>query len=266
MSADAEAHPALPPTLKFRSDGEIGILELNRPQKRNALDDRTIRGLHAFFSTPPAHVRAVVLSAIGENFSAGLDLSQVPELDATGAMMHSMRWHRAFEAIEFGTVPVVSALKGAVIGGGLEIAAATHVRVAERSAYYALPEAQRGIFVGGGASVRLPRLVGTSRVMDMLLTGRVYDAETGAAIGFSHYLVDDGEGMATALELARKIAANAPFSNFAAMHALPRIAEAPPASGYLAEAAVAALAVTSPDARQRVRDFLEKRAAKVSRR
>jgi enoyl-CoA hydratase/carnithine racemase len=256
----------LPPTLKFHADGDVGILELNRPEKRNAFDERTILGLHAFFNDPPPDVHAVVLSAIGEHFSAGLDLSQVPELDTTGAMAHSMRWHRAFEAIEFGTVPVVSVLKGAVIGGGLEIAAATHVRVAERSAYYALPEAQRGIFVGGGASVRVPRLIGTSRVMDMLLTGRVYDAEAGERLGLSHYLVDEGAGLATALELAKKIAANPTFSNFAAMHALPRIAEAPPEVGYLAEAAVAALAVTSPDAKKRVRDFLEKRAAKVSRR
>jgi enoyl-CoA hydratase/carnithine racemase len=266
VSADQEAAPALPRTLKFHRDREIGILELNRPQKRNALDDRTILGLHAFFSSPPPDIRAVVLAAVGENFSAGLDLAQIPALDQASAMAHSMRWHRAFEAIEFGTLPVVSVLKGAVIGGGLEIAAATHVRVAERSAYYALPEAQRGIFVGGGASVRLPRLIGTSRVMEMMLTGRVYDAAAGEGAGFSHYVVDDGAGMSTALELARKIAGNPPFSNFAVMHALPRIAEAPPASGYLAEAAIAALAVTSEDAQQRVGDFLAKRGAKVSRR
>ena len=116
-------------------------------------------------------------------------------------------------------------MKGAVIGGGLELAAAAHVRVAERSAYYALPEASRGIFVGGGGSVRLPRLIGVARVMDMILTGRTYAAEEGQTIGLSTYLVDDGKGLATALELAQRIATNAPLTNFAAVHMLPRIAE-----------------------------------------
>ncbi len=83
-------------------------------------------------------------------------------------------------------------LHGAVVGGGLELAAAAHVRVAERSAYYALPEGSRGIYVGGGGSVRLPRLIGVARMTDMMLTGRSYDAEEGQAIGLTHYLVEPG--------------------------------------------------------------------------
>ncbi len=75
-------------------------------------------------------------------------------------MLHSRRWHHNLDAVQYGVVPVVSVLRGAVIGGGLELAAATHVRVAERSAFYALPEGSRGIFVGGGASVRLSCPVG----------------------------------------------------------------------------------------------------------
>src|SRR3546814_4783914 len=86
-----------------------------------------------------------------------------------------MMWHEAFRHIQFGRVPVIAVLHGAVIGGGLELAAATHVRIAEPSSFYALPEGQRGIFVGGGGSVRIPRLIGVARMMDMMLTGRVYD-------------------------------------------------------------------------------------------
>jgi len=256
---------SLPPSLSYRADGDVGILQLNRPEKRNALDDVTVLALGAFFDAPPPEVRAIVLCGAGDHFSAGLDLAQVPDWDPVAGMTSSMHWHRAFQAMEFGTLPVVAVLKGAVIGGGLEIAAATHVRVAERSAYYALPEGQRGIFVGGGGSVRLPRLVGTARVMDMLLTGRTYDAESGANAGFTQYVVDDGAGMAKALELAHRMAANAPLSNFAAMHALPRIAEAPPATGFLTEAAVAAVTSSSPEAKRRVEDFLQKRTAKIVR-
>ena len=87
---------------------------------------------------------------------------------------------------------MVAVLHGAVVGGGLELAAACHLRVAERSAYYALPEGQRGIFVGGGGSVRLPRLIGVARMIDMMLTGRTLSAEEGQAIGLSHYLVEHG--------------------------------------------------------------------------
>ena len=117
-------------------------------------------------------------------------------------------------------MPVVAVLHGAVVGGGLELAAAAHVRVAERSAFYALPEASRGIFVGGGGSVRLPPLIGAARVMDMMLTGRTLSAEEGQAIGLTHYLVDDGDGLAKGIELAHRIAGNAPFTNFAVMHLL----------------------------------------------
>jgi enoyl-CoA hydratase/carnithine racemase len=162
-------------------------------------------------------------------------------------------------------VPVISVLHGAVIGGGLELAASTHVRVAESSTFYALPEGQRGIFVGGGGSVRIPKLIGTARMMDMMLTGRVYNAEEGHAIGLSQYLVGPGEGMARAMELAKKIASNAPMTNFAVMHALPRIADSSPEAGYMMEAMISSIAQADDEAKSRIRDFLEKRAGKVGK-
>ncbi|HEY6234456.1 MAG TPA: crotonase/enoyl-CoA hydratase family protein [Candidatus Elarobacter sp.] len=255
----------LPASLDFSRDGDVGVLELRRVEKRNALDDDTVRGLERFAAAPPDGVRALVLCAAGEHFSAGLDLGDVASRDLAESIAHSRLWHRAFEAIERGTVPVVAALHGAVIGGGLELAAACHIRVAERSTFYALPEGQRGIFLGGGGSVRLPRLIGTSRVMDMLLTGRVYDADAGQALGISQYLVDDGRARAKALELARAIAGNAPLSNFAIVQALPRIAESPASIGYFTEALVAAAAATDDEAKVRVQAFLDKRAGKVAK-
>ena len=198
-------------------------------------------------------------------FSAGLDLSELTERNTTEAVMHSRMWHRVFDAIQFGKVPVVAVLHGAVVGGGLELAAACHLRVAERSAYYALPEGSRGIFLGGGGSVRLPRLIGVSRVMELMLTGRTYGAEEGQTYGLSHLLVDDGKGLATGMELAERVATNAPMSNFAIMHALPRIAESHPANGLFAESLMASVASNSEDAKTRLRDFLEKRGKKVTR-
>src|SRR5262249_1743030 len=200
------------------AQGEIAILRLSRPEKRNALDDETILGLETFFDMLPDTAKAVVLHGDGEHFSAGLDLTELAERDVVDGIAHSRMWHRVFDSIQFGRVPVVAVLHGAVIGGGLELAAAAHVRVAERSAFYALPEGQRGIFVGGGGAVRLPRLVGLARMTDMMLTGRAYNAEDGQIIGLSHYLVEVGEGLATGMDLARRIAGNAPLTNFAVLH------------------------------------------------
>src|SRR6266481_4223719 len=144
----------LPKSLEVHWHDRIALLRIVRPEKRNALNDPTVLGIDTFFSNIPEHVRAVVIEAGGDNFSAGLDLSEIRERSTIDGVTHSMMWHDAFDKIECGRVPVVSVLKGAVVGGGLKLASATHIRIAEKSAYYALPEGQRGIFVGGGASVR----------------------------------------------------------------------------------------------------------------
>ena len=255
----------MPSSLAAERDGAVAILRLNRPQKRNALDDETIIGIEQFFTSLPEGVGAVVLAGEGEHFSAGLDLSELKERDVTDGIAHSGLWHRAFEKIQFGKVPVIAVLHGAVVGGGLELAAAAHVRIAERSAYYALPEGSRGIYVGGGGSVRLPRLIGVARMMDMMLTGRTYSAEEGQSIGLTTYLVEQGKGFAKGMELAQRISQNAPLTNFAVMHALPRIADMDPASGYAVEALMSAIAQADPNAKARLKDFFEKRAPKVTR-
>jgi enoyl-CoA hydratase/carnithine racemase len=254
----------LPPSLAGTHEGEIALLRLNRPEKRNALDDETILGIEAFFEALPDTVKAVVIHAAGEHFSAGLDLAELTERDIVDGIAHSRMWHRVFESVQFGRVPVVAVLHGAVIGGGLELAAAAHVRVAERSAFYALPEGQRGIFVGGGGAMRLPRLIGLARMTDMMLTGRAYGADEGQLMGLSHYLVDVGEGLKKGTELAQRIASNAPLTNFAVMHVLPRISESDPAAGLLTESLMAAIAQNDEEAKARLKAFLEKRAPKVA--
>jgi (methylthio)acryloyl-CoA hydratase len=243
--------------------GRVLHVGLNRPAKRNALNDAAIHALEQCFANPPAEARAAVLYGVGDTFCAGLDLSELADAGVAEGMQHSLLWHRAFEKIEFGRVPVVAVLKGAVIGGGLELACAAHIRVAEDDAFYALPEGQRGIFVGGGGSVRLPRLIGVARMADMMLTGRTYAAQDGVALGLSQYLVERQRGLEKAAELAERMAGNAPLTNFAVMHALPRIAEADPRTGYLTEALMAAIAQGDQEAKNRLRDFLEKRAGKV---
>jgi enoyl-CoA hydratase/carnithine racemase len=166
--------------------------------------------------------------------------------------------------MQLGALPIVSVLRGAVIGGGLELALATHIRVAEPTAFYALPEGSRGIFVGGGASVRLPRLIGVHRMADMMLTGRVLDATEGQALGISQYLVEPGAGLDRAIELAHRIAENNPVTNDAVLQALPRIAEMGPNEGLVVESLLAAISQGSDEAKTRLEDFLSGRAAKVA--
>jgi len=251
--------------LSIDSQDAIVHVRLSRPAKRNAINGALIAELHRAFAGLPGDARAVVLSGEGDHFCAGLDLSELSERSVAEAVVHSRSWHAAFEQVQFGRVPVVAALHGAVVGGGLELAVAAHVRVAERSAYYGLPEGQRGIFVGGGGSSRIPRLIGAARMADMMLTGRVYDAEEGLRVGLSQYLVDTGQGLAKAFELAHKIAANAPLSNFAVMHALPRIADMGQAEGLFVESLMSAIASGDPAAKDRIKAFLEGRAGKVTR-
>lgn len=251
--------------LCIEQSGAIVHLRLNRPGKRNAMSDTMIRQLHTAFINLPPSARVVVISGEGSHFCAGLDLSEVSEQSVTDGIHHSRLWHAAFDAVQFGPVPVISVLHGAVVGGGLELAATTHLRVAEPSAYYGLPEGQRGIFVGGSGSARIPRLIGVSRMSDMMLTGRVFDAVEGQSVGLSNYLVREGEGLFKAFELATKIASNAPLSNYAITQALPRIAEMAPAEGLFVESLMSAIAQGDEAAKQRVRDFLEKRANKVEK-
>ncbi|MEJ6393585.1 crotonase/enoyl-CoA hydratase family protein [Gymnodinialimonas sp. 2305UL16-5] len=238
-------------------DGLVATLTLNRPDKRNAMNDALLAELSGFCDAPPDGVRAIVLTGAGGHFCAGLDLAEQSERSADEAMVHSRFWHRALERVQFGGLPVVTAMSGAVIGGGLEVASACHVRVAGPDVRFQLPEGQRGFFVGGGATVRVGRIIGPDRLTEMMLTGRSYGADEGMDLGLCHYVADDP--LAKAHELAIQIASNARLSNYFAIHGVARINAMAPEEGLFAEALCTALAQSSPDAQEGFRAFLEKR-------
>ena len=251
------------PDIHFEMQDTVAVVRLTRPTKRNALNDKLIASLRHIFENLPATAKAAVIAGDGDHFCAGLDLSDLQERDAGQGMHHSRSWHHALERVQYGPVPVVAALHGAVVGGGLELASACHIRVADESTFYALPEGTRGIFVGGGGSVRIPRLIGVARMTDMMLTGRVYNAADGERVGLAQYLEPKGTSFAKAMELAKRIGSNAPLTNYALINVLPRIAEQPADQGFITESMISAIAQSAPEAKQRVRDFLEGRAAKV---
>jgi enoyl-CoA hydratase/carnithine racemase len=243
-------------------DGDIATIVFNRPNKRNAMNDALVDALDAFFSSPPEGVNAVILRGEGGHFCSGLDLAEHESRKPIPGVFHSRNWHRVSELIEFGGLPVISVLTGAVIGGGLEIATSTHVRIAEPSVRFQLPEGRRGIFVGGGATVRVGRILGADRMREMMLTGRSYGADDGLAMGLAHYAVAEGEGLALAMKLARRIADNAPFPNYLMINAISRIGDMSRSDGLFTESLAAAMSQSSDGAKEGLRAFLEKREPK----
>ena len=251
--------------ITYALEGGIASIGLDRAEKRNAISDAVIEELRAAVERAGNEARAGVIFGVGDHFSAGLDLSEHVALTPFEGMRQSHKWHRTFDIIERGPIPYVAALHGAVVGGGLELAAATHIRVADETTFFALPEGQRGIFVGGGGSVRIQRLMGYARMADMMLTGRVLDAAEAERANLVHYVVPKGGALERAKALAARIAENAPLSNFAITNALPRIQDLAHDDGLFFEALMAAFTQTSPDAQERLRAFLEKRAQRLAR-
>ncbi|MEZ5538054.1 MAG: crotonase/enoyl-CoA hydratase family protein [Thiolinea sp.] len=237
----------------------IYTITMNRPEKRNAVSDRLLDAVEKAFMATPEEARVIILAGEGKHFCAGLDLAEHQHREPFGVMQHSRGWHRIFDRIENGGIPVISAMQGAVIGGGLELATATHVRVSEPNTIYQLPEGRHGIFVGGGASVRVSRVIGPGRMCEMMLTGRILDAEEGLRLGLAHYMVGEGESLQKAQELALRIAENAPMANWAMVSAISRIHNMASDDGLFTESLTAALTQTSPEVQARIGEFLKRK-------
>lgn len=249
--------------VSFEKDGDVALIGLNRPEKRNALSEAMVDALEAAVERAATDSGAAVVFGHGDHFCAGLDLAEHAERSQIEGIYNSRRWHAVFERIQRGAIPFFCAMHGAVVGGGLELAAATHVRVADETSFFALPEGQRGIFVGGGGSVRIARLIGAVRMTDMLLTGRVLDAGEGATAGIAQYLTPAGGALDKAKTLAKRAASNAPLSNYAIINALPRIQDMSHEDGLFVESLMSSITSAAPEAQTRLRDFLEGRAERL---
>jgi enoyl-CoA hydratase/carnithine racemase len=238
---------------------KIAVVTLNRPAKRNALNEALWRDIKATFESFEPEVRAVVLAGAGDHFCAGLDLVEHKEREAFASIAMSRFAHATLDAVQFGGRPVVAAMQGAVIGGGLELASATHIRVSDHTAFYQLPEGRRGFYVGGGASVRVAKIIGSGRMVEMMLTGRVLDADAGERLGLSHYVVGPGKALEKAIELATTVAGNAMIPNYLIVQAIPRIEDMSSADGLWTESIAQAVSMMSDDARAGIDAFLGKK-------
>lgn len=239
--------------------GKIAVVTLNRPEKRNAFSEKLFVELKEAFSSFPDSVRAVVLAGEGKHFCAGLDLAEHRHSKPFESSLYSRWSHEIVNSIRYCGRPVISALHGAVLGGGFEMIAATQIRVADATTFYQLPEGRRGIFVGGGGTVFISRIIGPDRMTEMMLTGRKLDAEEGHRLGLSHYIVPEGQSMEKALELAEHVSGNAVISTYLIINAVPHISQMSPEAGLFTESIAQALSLTSPDAIAGMEAFLKKK-------
>ncbi|MBR0706964.1 crotonase/enoyl-CoA hydratase family protein [Bradyrhizobium liaoningense] len=249
--------------ISYELDGDIALIGIDRAAKRNAMNQGMFEALGRAATRAQQEARAGVIFSHGENFSAGLDLAEHLDRDPVSSMHDSRAQHAILNLLEQGRIPFIAALQGATIGAGLEIAASTHIRVGDETTFFALPEGKRGIFVGGGGSVRVARLVGVARMMEMMLTARALTAAEGFNCNLLQFVTPRGEVLAKAMDLARGIAKNSPLSNYAIINGLPRIRDASHDDGLFFESVLAAITLASPDAHAGLREFLEKRADRL---
>lgn len=247
----------------YELDGNVALIGLNRPDKRNAINEEVVWALHDAVVRAGEEADVGVLFGHGSNFCAGLDLKEALAR-ASGEQPRPRKrtrhsWHTVFDGIARGPIPFVAALHGAVVGGGLELATAAHIRVADESALFGLPEGQRGIFVGGGGTVRIQRVVGYTVMADMMLTGRLLNAHEGEREHIVRYVVPQGQALAKARELAAVVARNTADTNWRITNVLPRINDLSHDDGLFVEYLTSNIP-RPPEAAERLRDFVEGRA------
>ncbi len=254
------------PLVTYELDGAIALIGLNRPDKRNAINDATIDALREAVLRAHEEADVAVLFGHGSNFCAGLDLAEALAR-ATGQIKPPRKrrrhnWHEVFDLIARGPIPFVGALHGAVVGGGLELACATHVRVCDETALFGLPEGQRGIFVGGGGTVRIQRVVGTTVMMDMMLTGRLLSPAEGLQEHVVRYVVPEGQALNKARELAARIGKNSLETNWMIINVLPRVHDLSHDDGLFMEQLNSNRA-RPPEAEARLREFVDGKAKRI---
>ena len=252
--------------ITYALEGNVAFIGLNRPDKRNAINDPLVDALRAAVLRAHEEADVAVLHGHGTNFCSGLDLAEALAR-ATGQIKPPRKrrrhnWHEVFDLIARGPIPIVAALHGAVVGGGLELATAAHVRVCDETALFGLPEGQRGIFVGGGGTVRIQRVVGTTVMMDMMLTGRLLTPAEGLQEHVVRYVVPAGQALAKATELAQRIAKNSVETNWMIINVLPRIQDMSHDDGLFVEQLNSNRA-RPPEAEARLREFVDGKAKRL---
>ena len=239
----------------------VTTVTVNRPDKLNALNAETIAELTHLFLNLPAGTGAAILTGSGKAFVAGADIAELAGMTGVSAKEVSARGQAMCLAIERSPVPVIGAINGFALGGGLEVALATNIRLASEKAKLGLPEVTLGIIPGYGGTQRLPRIVGEGRALEMIATGQMIDAAEAYRIGLVNRVLPPEELMDAAVAMARKILKNGPLAVRYAMEAVNRGGSLALGEGLALEEILFGLVSSTADMKEGMKAFLEKRKA-----
>lgn len=250
--------------------GPVALLTLNRPQRLNALNNEmlaAIMGALDVIELDPA-VRAIVITGAGRAFSAGADIKDFQKhmrAGPTEAVINFMRpGHRMTRRVESFPKPIISAVNGIAFGGGCELVEATHISFASEAATFSKSEVNIGIIPTFGGTQRLPRNVGRKAALELILSGRVFDASEAARLGLVNHVVPAAGLLDAALAFAAELATKPPLTLAAALLAVHRGMDASIDDGLAIEEAAFAGIVPSHDAQEGVAAFVEKRSPKFT--
>jgi enoyl-CoA hydratase len=248
--------------LTIQRDEPIAIITLNRPDVLNAINAAMLFELGQVLLSLRADdgVRVVILTGSGDKaFAAGADINELARQTATNGREFALSGQRVFDLVEGLGKPVIAAINGYALGGGCELAMACTLRLAADTAKFGQPEISLGLLPGYGGSVRLARLVGKTKAMELLLTGTPISAEEAERIGLVNRVVPAAELMTAARALADKLARNAPIATRYILDAVNRGLEMSTAEASVLEATLFGLTMATEDMREGTTAFLEKR-------
>ncbi|HEX6751763.1 MAG TPA: enoyl-CoA hydratase-related protein [Longimicrobium sp.] len=250
--------------LTLEVQDRIAVLSVNRPDKLNALNEQTIRELSEAFDeiTRRDDVGGVILTGVGEKaFVAGADIAELAKMGPVDGIEVSRLGQQVFRRIELSRKPVIAAVNGFALGGGCELALACHLRIASDNAQFGLPEVKLGIIPGYGGTLRLPRIVGKGRALELMLTAQFIKADEAYRIGLANRVVPQAELMDTARKTMSTILANGPVAVGLAIECATRGMEMSVDDGLALESNLFGLLAATSDMREGMQAFLEKRKA-----
>jgi len=245
-------------------DGELAIVSIDRQEKLNALNAEVIAELGDAFDSLryDDQVRGIVLTGAGEKaFVAGADIGELAKMDALSGVQVSRRGQGVFRSLERFPKPILAAVGGYALGGGCELALACHLRIASENAQFGLPEVSLGIMPGYGGTVRLARLIGLGRAVEMTLTGEMVTAQRALEMGLVSAVVPRSDLLGEAKALLRKVTKNGPVAVRVALESIYRAMDTPLSEAMSNESSLFGLLASTEDMKEGMTAFLEKRKA-----
>lgn len=250
--------------LTLEVQDRIAVVSVNRPDKLNALNEQTIRELGQAFDeiTRRDDVGGVIVTGVGEKaFVAGADIAELARMGPVDGVEVSRLGQQVFRRIELSKKPVIAAVNGFALGGGCELSLACHLRIASDNAQFGLPEVKLGIIPGYGGTLRLPRIVGKGRALELMLTAQFIKADEAYRIGLVNRIVPQAELMDTTRKMLSTILANGPIAVGLAIECATRGMEMSVDDGLALESNLFGLLAATNDMHEGMNAFLEKRKA-----